>query len=74
MLSLAYERYPTDICFTVLPKTLIQIYTDNNEDKSLVENEDADSSEVRYLPHLRKNVIKISLENSLYLHRLNRFL
>jgi len=57
MLSLAYERYPDDICFTVLPKTLIQIYTDNHdEDKSPAENDDADSSEVRYLPHLRKNV------------------
>ncbi len=58
MLSLAYERYPNDVCFTVLPKTLIQIYTENNDsDKSSVENDDADSSEVRYLPHLRKNVI-----------------
>ena len=55
MLSLAYEKYPTDICFTLLPKTLVQIYTENTEDKS-VDVSELDSSEIRYLPHLRRNV------------------
>jgi len=56
MLSLAYEKYPNDICFTLLPKTLVQIYTENNEEKSLDNASELESSEVRYLPHLRRNV------------------
>jgi hypothetical protein len=49
MLMLAYERFPYNPCFTVLPKTLISIYFTVDED-------DFDVSEIRYLPHLRRDI------------------
>jgi hypothetical protein len=49
MLALAYERFPYNPCFTVLPKTLISIYFS-------VDEGEFDFSEIRYLPHLRKDI------------------
>jgi len=49
MFTLAYQKFPENPCFPSFMKTLVQLYFASEES-------DFDVSELRYLPHLRKDV------------------
>jgi len=54
MFTLAYQKFPENPCFPSFMKTLIQLYFASEES-------DFDVSELRYLPHLRKDISKLLL-------------